>query len=210
MTKTSLIALGLGATLAAVAAAQTPAGAPRNPRIAVIDMQAISAESTLGKSYATRLEGLENEIKAEQTKKQAELTKRDAAIKALQDDLEKQASVLSAEAADKKRQDMTRLARERTAFLEDGQADLQRLRARAEDQAQQLNTEFQNKIKPIIEAVSKEKGIDILLTSQVALTINKEFDVSKDVITRVDAEAPKGPAASAPAARPSPAASPKK
>src|SRR5687768_9005371 len=121
MTKTSLIALALGATFTAAAVAQTPA-APRSPRIAVIDMQAISSDSVLGKSYATKLEALENEIKAEGTKKQAELTKKDAAIKALNDELEKQGAVLSAEAADKKRLEITKLTRERTAFLEDGQA----------------------------------------------------------------------------------------
>jgi Skp family chaperone for outer membrane proteins len=213
MTKTSLIALALGATFAGVAVAQTGApAAPRTPRIAVIDMQAISSDSALGKSYASKLETLDKEITGEGTKKQAELTKRDAAIKALQDDLEKQASVLSPEAREKKDLEIKRLARERAAFLEDGQAELQRLRARAEKEAQDLNTEFQNKIKPVIEAVSKEKGIDILLTSQVALTVNREFDISKEVIAKVDAAeaaAPKTGAASPkpPAApKPSPAA----
>jgi Skp family chaperone for outer membrane proteins len=209
MTKTSLIALALGATFTAAAVAQTPA-APRSPRIAVIDMQAISSDSVLGKSYATKLEALENEIKAEGTKKQAELTKKDAAIKALNDELEKQGAVLSAEAADKKRLEITKLTRERTAFLEDGQAELQNLRNRAEQQAQSLNGEFQNKIKPVIEAVSKEKGIDILLTSQVALTMNKEFDISKDVITRVDAAEAAAPKTGAAApAKPAAPASPK-
>ena len=211
MTKTSLIALAVSATFAAAAVAQTPAAtAARSPRIAVIDMQAISSDSALGKSYATKLEALENEIKTEGTKKQAELTKKDAAIKALNDELEKQGAVLSAEAADKKKLEITRLTRERAAFLEDGQAELQNLRNRAEQQAQTLNNEFQNKIKPVIEAVSKEKGIDILLTSQVALTMNKEFDISKDVITRVDAAeaaAPKTGAAAPP--KPATPASPK-
>lgn len=209
MTKTSLFALALGATFAATAGAQTPAAAGHSPRIAVIDMQAISSESVLGKSYATRLEALENEIKTEGTKKQAELTKRDAAIKALGDELEKQGAVLSAEAAEKKKQDITRLTRERAAFLEDGQAELQRLRARAEDQAQSLQGEFQNKIKPVIDSVSKEKGIDILLTSQVALTVNKEFDISKDVITRIDAAEASAPKTGAATPKPAPPAAPK-
>ena len=212
MTKTSLFALALSATFAAAAVAQTPAApaSARPPRIMVIDMQAISSDSALGKSYATKLEALENEIKTEGTKKQAELTKRDAAIKALNDELEKQGAVLSAEAADKKRQEITKLTRDRAAFLEDGQADLQQLRNKAEQQAQNLNGEFQNKIKPVIEAVSKEKGIDILLTSQVALTMNKEFDISKEVIARVDAAeaaAPKTGAAAPP--KPATPATPK-
>lgn len=226
MKKTFLVALGLCAS-AAVAPAQTtpaqgarPAGGPiGTPKIAVIDMQQISAESVLGKSYASKIEGLENEIKNEGTKKQGELQKMDAAIKALQEELEKQGSVLSPEAADKKRQDITKRQRDRQAFLEDGQADLQRMKERAEAQAQAMNAEFQQKIKPAIDAVAREKGIDILLTSQVALTMNQAYDISKEIIAKADeaaktagAAAPATPAAKpagpAPAA-PKPAPSPK-
>ena len=209
MKKTFLVALGLCAS-AAVALAQTTAPAPAargpigSPKIAVIDMQQISAESVLGKSYASKIEGLENEIKSEGTKKQGELQKMDAAIKALQDELDKQGSVLSPEAADKKRQDIVKRQRDRQAFLEDGQADLQRMKERAEAQAQAMNAEFQQKLKPAIDAVAKEKGIDILLTSQVALLMNQAYDISKDIIAKAD-EAAKTAAAAAPAA---PAAKP--
>jgi len=213
MKKTFLVAPFLCAS-AAVALAQTPApaqgttpaarGPIGTPKIAVIDMQQISAESVLGKSYASKIEGLENEIKSEGTKKQGELQKMDAAIKALQDELDKQGSVLSPEAADKKRQDIVKRQRDRQAFLEDGQADLQRMKERAEAQAQAMNAEFQQKLKPAIDAVAKEKGIDILLTSQVALLMNQAYDISKDIIAKAD-EAAKTAAAAAPAA---PAAKP--
>ena len=228
MKKTFLVAPFLCAS-AAVALAQTPApaqgtapaarGPIGTPKIAVIDMQQISAESVLGKSYATKIEGLENEIKNEGTKKQGELQKMDAAIKALQDELDKQGTVLSPEAADKKRQDIVKRQRDRQAFLEDGQADLQRMKERAEAQAQAMNAEFQQRIKPAIDAVAKEKGIDILLTSQVALTMNQAYDISKEIIAKAD-EAAKTAAAAAPAtpaakpagpvpAAPKPAPSPK-
>ena len=209
MKKTFLVAPFLCAS-AAVALAQTPAPAPGprgpigTPKIAVIDMQQISAESVLGKSYASKIEGLENEIKNEGTKKQSELQKMDAAIKSLQDELDKQGSVLSPEAADKKRQDIVKRQRDRQAFLEDGQADLQRMKDRAEQQAQAMNAEFQQRIKPAIDAVAREKGIDILLTSQVALTMNQAYDISKEIIAKAD-EVAKTAAAAAPAA---PAAKP--
>ena len=212
MKKTFLVVPLLCAS-AAVALAQTPApaqGTPAargpigSPKIAVIDMQQISAESVLGKSYASKIEGLENEIKSEGTKKQGELQKMDAAIKSLQDELDKQGSVLSPEAADKKRQDIVKRQRDRQAFLEDGQADLQRMKDRAEQQAQAMNAEFQQRIKPAIDAVAREKGIDILLTSQVALTMNQAYDISKEIIAKAD-EAAKTAGAAAPAA---PAAKP--
>src|SRR5262245_33665618 len=116
MKKTLLTGLLLGA--APLAWAQEA----KSPRIAVIDMTRISSESLMGKGYATELEKLQNEINSEGTKKQAELQKMDAAIKALQDELEKQSSVLSADAAEKKRQEIVKKSRDRQAFLEDGQA----------------------------------------------------------------------------------------
>jgi hypothetical protein len=85
----------------------------RGPKIAVIDMARIYSDSLLGKSYTTRIESLRNEIEAERTKKQSDLTKMDAAVKALQDDIEKQASVLSPEALEKKRQELVKKSRDR-------------------------------------------------------------------------------------------------
>jgi outer membrane protein len=182
------------------------------PKIAVIDMGRVSAESLLGKGYSAQLEAIKNEIDSEANKKQADLAKMDQAIKALQDDLEKQGSVLSPEAADKKRGEIVKKQRDRQAFLEDGQADLQKMRERAQQQAQVLNNEFQVKIKPHIDAVAKEKSIDILLDGQVTLTVNREYDISRDVIVKAD-EAEKAGKPAAPAAKPSaanpPAAAPK-
>jgi Skp family chaperone for outer membrane proteins len=169
MKKTSLMALALCATaslaLAQGAPAARPAGDTKAPRIAVIDMQRISSDSALGKTYAEKISALEKEIQTEGTKKQAE----------------------------------------RQAFLEDGQADLQRMRERAQAQAEGFNAEFQQKIRPSIEAVAKDKGIDIILRGDVALTLNDSFDISKDVIAKSD-ELNKTAAAAPAAPRPAPAA----
>jgi len=207
MSKTVIAALLLGA---ASASAQEPAATKpeaKQPRIAVIDMQRVSSESLLGKGYASQLEALRNEINSEQTKKQAELQKMDAALKALQEELEKQGSVLSEEAKEKKRQEIVKKTRDRQAFLEDGQAELQRMNERAQQQAQSLNGEFQTRIKPIIEAVAKDKGIDIIIDNQAALVMNREFDISRDVIVKADDVEKAGKASGG--AKPSPAASPR-
>jgi Skp family chaperone for outer membrane proteins len=202
MKKTFIAGLVLGAA-AQVTLAQEGKTEARTPKIAVIDMARVSAESLMGKGYAAQLEALQSDINAEGTKKQSELQKLDAAIKALQDELEKQASVLSPEAAEKKRQDIVKRGRERQAFLEDGQADLQRMREAAQQRAQALNGEFQAKIKPHIDGVARDKGIDIILDAQVALTVNKDFDISRDVIVKADdAEKAQKGAATGPAAKP--------
>lgn len=190
------------AALAAAGAALAQEPAARSPRVAVIDMARVSAESQLGKSYAAQLEKLQTEINAEATKKQTDLGKLDTALKALQEELEKQGAVLSPEARDKKQQDIVRKTRERQAFLEDGQQEINRMRERAQQQAQAINGEFQQKVRPLVEQVAKDKGLDLVLDSQVAYTINRDFDITRDVIAKADETAK--PAAAAAATPPAP------
>src|SRR5262245_30349347 len=118
MTDRALAALAFTMLAAGAAHAQQPAAAPAGPKVAVVDMNRVSAETLLGKSYAAQLETLKNEMDSEGTKKQNDLNKLDTAIRTLQEELEKQATVLSPDAADKKRQEIVKKQRERQAFLE--------------------------------------------------------------------------------------------
>jgi outer membrane protein len=157
-----------------------------SPRVAIVDMARVSAESALGKGYASQLEKLQTEIQTSVTLKSTELQKLDAAVRALEDELEKQGSVLSQEARDKNQQEIRRRSRERRAFLEDGQAEINRMRELASRQAESINNEFQTRVRPLVEQVAKEKGYDLVLDAQVAFAINKEFDITRDVIVKAD------------------------
>jgi Skp family chaperone for outer membrane proteins len=210
-----LLAAGALAQEAASPAQTAPAaaakGPTRQPRIGVIDMATVSTDSLLGKGLAAQLETLRNEINSEGTKKQAEIDKMGAQIQALQEELQKQENVLSPEAVDKKKQEIVKKERDRRAFGEDSQAEIERMKDRAQQKAQALDNEFQTKIRPHIEAVVKERGLDILLDGRVVLgAVSKEFDISQDVVIRSDdaERAQKGKGASAAPAAPKPAASP--
>ena len=191
-----------GLVALATAGVATAQEAAKAPRVGVIDMARVSAESLLGKSFAGQLEKLQNDISAEATKKQTDLGKLDAALKTLQDELEKQGAVLSQEAREKKQTEIVRMGRSRQAFLEDGQAEINRMRERAQQQAQSINNEFQLKVRPVVEQVAKDKGYDLVLDSQVAYTINKDFDITRDVIAKADEIEKARPAAAKPAAPP--------
>jgi Skp family chaperone for outer membrane proteins len=212
MRKTCLLALFLAATASPSWAQEAGKAEARTPKMAVIDLGRVSAETLLGKGFAAQLDALKNEIDSEGTKKQNELVKLDASLKALQEELEKQGSVLSPDAAERKRKEIVQKTRDRQAFLEDGQQDLQRMRERAQQQAQNLENEFQAKIKPYIDAVVKDKAIDILLDARVIQYASKEFDVSREVIVKADdaerAAKAKAPAAAAPKAPEKPAEKP--
>ncbi|MEE8218555.1 MAG: OmpH family outer membrane protein [Vicinamibacteria bacterium] len=204
MKKTFLAILALVLAAAGLAVAQE-GGTSTIAKLGVIDMARVSAESQLGKSYAAKLEKLQTDINTAAQEKQTALQKMDATIQALQEELRKQGAVLSQEARDKKQQAIVRQGRDRQAFLEDGQAEVTRMRERAQQQAQSINNEFQVKIRPIIEDVARAQGYDLVLDSQVAYTISREFDLTRAVIQKADEVLA---AAAAPADASAPAAAP--
>ena len=114
------------------ASAQTAAAPAKPIKMGVVDMQRISQESLLGKSYATRMDQLESEIRSELTKRQNQIAQIDTAIKALQDELQKQSAILSADAVEKKQQEIVKKNRDRQALAEDSQADIQRMQQAAQ------------------------------------------------------------------------------
>jgi Skp family chaperone for outer membrane proteins len=198
----------MAATSPVFAQAQTPAGKPM--KVGVVDMQRISQESLLGKGYATRMDQLESEIRSELTKRQNQVSQRDAAIKAATDDLQKQQAILSPDAVEKKQQDIVKKNRDRQALTEDSQADIQRMQQAAQAKAQEFQVEFNTKIQPILQAVGKEKGLDVILDRATIVLINTELDITRDVIVKAD-DTEKAARPAAPAAKPAetkPAATP--
>jgi len=184
MKKTFMATLAIALAVAGVAAAQE--AAVKTAKIAVIDMARVSAESAIGKSYAAQLEKLQSQISEAAAKKQTDLQAMDEAIRKLQEELQKQGAVLSAEARDKKEREIVQKNRDRQAFFEDGQAEIRRMQERAQQQAQSINNEFQVKIRPVVEQVAKDKGYDLVLDAQVAYTISRDFDLTRDVVAKAD------------------------
>ncbi len=216
MRKTLIAALALGAAATAAiaqeAAAEKPQAETRAPRIAVINLERVWTDSLLGKGYASRMEALANDIKSTETKKQAEVQKMEATLKALQEDFGKQQSLLSADVQERKRSEIEKKQRELQYFVDDSKAELEGMRQRAQKQAAEWQEEFQRRVESPIQAVAKEKAIDIIIASQAAMIINKEFEISQDVIVKADdaerAAKAKAPAAAAPKPAPAPAPKP--
>lgn len=221
MRKTLIAALALGAAATAAIAQEGAADKPkadtRAPRIAVINLEKVWADSLLGKSYAAQMEALANDIKATETKKQAEAQKMEATLKGLQEDFVKQQSLLSPDAQERKRSEIDKKQRELQHFVDDSRAELESMRQRAQKQAAEWQEEFQRRVETPIQTVAKEKGIDIIVASQAAMIINKEFEISQEVIVKADdaeraakAKAPAGASAkpAAPAAKATPAPEP--
>jgi len=187
----------LRTALALIALSGVAAQAQDSTVIAVIDLQKVTSESSMGKELAANIQKLQENLEAERAAKQSELQTRQTEIQNLRDELAKQRGVLSAEAVETKMTELRRMEREAQAYVEDGQLELQRLEERANQQAQQAQEDYRQKLRPHIEAAATAKGVDILLDRSVILFAKPEFDISADVVERANAGA-------APAAQPQP------
>jgi Skp family chaperone for outer membrane proteins len=205
MTRTLVPALVVGAVLCTVVPGVTAAplaqeppkpaaearpdakGEVRSARIFVVDVEAIWKNSLLGKRLAAQLQEKQNEISSLGNKKNAELQKLSNEIKTMEEELQKQAGVLSPEVVEKRQRDVNKKKRDAQDFLEEGQQELDRLRQALQEQDARLKAEFLQKINPHIETVAKEKRVDVLLHSQaVLLPPARDFDLSPEVIVKVD------------------------
>jgi outer membrane protein len=170
----------------ALSGAQESGQAAPVPKIGVVDVERIYADSLLGKSYASKLEALENDIKQETNKKQADIEKLNKELSAANEDYQKQKSVLSEDALSEKEQEILNKTRSRDAMVEDGRRELERMQRSAQQQAQIFMNEFQNKLLPHIKAATQERGLDLLFDRRVVFHVADRYDISSDVIARVD------------------------
>ncbi len=158
------------------------------PKIALIDANRLFGESKLGKSYAAKIEELNQKIRNLQQEKEAGAAQQSAELTALREELQKQDASMSAADRTEKLQQIRAKERDLQAFVEDGRVEIQTLQQRVQEQAQGLHNEYQSKMRPHIGAVATEKGIDFLIDAAVTLQLNQTYDITGDVIAHADAE----------------------
>ena len=188
--------------LGAQAFAQQPpvvAAAPAPPplRMAFVDLQRVAAESTEGKAANAKVSALTQTKSGDITAKQKQL-------EGDQQKLQQGGAVLNDATRGQLQKEVDRLTVEIDRAQQDAQAEVQEL------QQQQLAA-FQDKLRPVVEALVKELGVGLLFSAgdAGAIYIDPSLDITAEVIKRFDAASTSKPAAAAPAptAKP-PAAAP--
>lgn len=157
-------------------------------KYAFVNVQLVAARSVEGKVAAEK-------IKVVQEQKSRELQEKNKALQSDQQKLEQGGSVLSDQARAQLQANIERQQRDLQRFTEDAQQDVQAL-------AEQVETEFNRKLTPIIDRVAKQKGVHFVFNAQQSGLIWAEpgMDLTAEVIQAFDT-----PAAAAPAAAPAPA-----
>lgn len=163
--------LGLVLTVAVLAAAASA----QTIKIGVVDSQKILENSIEGKRVIAQLEEKGRSL-------QTELSKIADQIKLLENKLTTQRLTLTDEAAAQIQADLERKRTEQKRQAEDASREGQELQYR-------LYNKVQNELIPVIEAVGKEKGLDVVLdlARSGAVYYNPVADLTSEIIRRYDA-----------------------
>ena len=152
-----------------------PAFAQDAPRLGAISLAYVARSSKAGKSALAEIEKFVKQKQSEVAVKAAELEQQ-------QVELQKKGVGLSPRAVGdlQKAFDRSRLDFER--FQHDAQADIERMQ-------QKFDAEFRVRLAPIIDAVSKEKGLQFVFGLEQAAIVwwSPAGDISEEVVKRLDA-----------------------
>ncbi len=144
-------------------------------RIAVVNSNEVLQKSTEGKKVMAQLQ-------SKDSKAAADIAKMDEDIRILETRLNTQRLTLTQESLIQMQADLERMRTDRVRYAEDMSREIQ-------DLQQRLFVRIQSELLPIIEAVGKEKNLDLIfdLDRSGAIYFNPITDLTAEIIQRYDA-----------------------
>jgi outer membrane protein len=159
--------------------ARPPVPFPQDSKMAFVNLQRVATESIEGKVSTAKVSAL---IQS----KQNEGNDRNKTLQANQQKLDQSGSVLSDAARAQLQKEIERQQTEIQRFQQDAQSEIT-------DLQQQLQTEFINKITPVLDAVATERKLQVLFNASDAgfAWVDPGLDLTDDVIQKLDAASAK-------------------
>jgi len=185
----SLVAFAtvLLATVGAVVSSAPPAAAQKlpTPVIMVVDTQLVMRDSTAVKD-------LQQQAETQRTQLEQQAKSQEEGLRTESQDLTRQRTVLSAEAFAQKRQ---QLEQKYAKFQYDISSKLDELDARYSRGISQVEVE----LVKIADQLAAERGANMVLPKTTLLLVHKDFEVTSEVLTRLNRSLPKMPLPTVPA-----------
>jgi outer membrane protein len=165
-----------GAQAPAPVALLPPAPFPVGAKIGFVNLQAIAQNTTDGKAAAAR-------VQKTAADKQTEAGNRAKALQANQTKLQAQGTVMTDTARAQLEKEIAQQQRDNDRFEQDAQAEINDLQT-------QLQNDFQKKLFPILEDLTKEKGLWAMFSAADAGVIwwDPGLDFTVEAIKRMDAK----------------------
>ena len=141
-------------------------------KLAVVDIQKVLNDSEAGKKAKTDLETL---IKS----KQAHIDEKGNTIEKMKIEIEKQASVLSADARKAKEDEMEKMIREYQRLVQDSQAELKKKEG-------ELTEAILKQINELVIKIGKAEGYTIIMEKGTVVYADTQMDITDTVIKNFD------------------------
>jgi len=141
-------------------------------RIGIINAQRLLQETARGKAVSAKIENVGKDKRIQAQALQAEIVK-------LEKDIASPALNISTK--EKKALDLQNKKTELKRFIEDSDAEIQRL------SQIELGT-LQEEIKPIIQKVGQQKGLTVIMEITVVAYFDETADITNDVIKMMDSQ----------------------
>ena len=161
--------------VAVLAFTVTPAFAQDATRVGAVSLAYVARSSKAGKSALAEIDKFVKQKQSEAAAKAVELEKQRLGLQKTAIGLSPRAVADLQKAFEKSRVEFER-------FQQDVQADIERLQ-------NTFDAEFRVKLAPIIDAVSKEKGLQFVFGLEQAAIVwwSPTVDISEEVVKRLDA-----------------------
>jgi outer membrane protein len=146
------------------------AGASDAARIGCIDFQKVLNESDMGKQSKADLEML---IKS----KQIAIDEKGRTIEKMRSEIEKQVSVLSAEAKKSKEEEHEKLVREYQRLVQDAQAEVKK-------KEMELTDTIIREVRELVEKFGEEGSFTVIIEKGMAIYSSKTIDLTDSVLKK--------------------------
>jgi Skp family chaperone for outer membrane proteins len=167
------------AALAAIAATAAGAAPPPAvvPKIVVFDERALMQFSKAGQDIQRQVQGFAKQL-------QNEKDSTEKSLQAESQQLQQQVAILAPDVRQKRIEAFQKKAA-------GAQAALQRKAQQVDGGMQQAQRQISNELRPILQQIMKERGANMVVLKQtILLADNNSFDITGDVITRLNAKLP--------------------
>lgn len=164
--------LALCSVLLAVSFLPAYLPAAETAKFGAVDIQKVLNDSETGKKAKSDLEVL---IRS----KQVTIDEKGKAIEKMKADIEKQASVLSAEARKSKEDELEKQVREYQRLVQDSQAEIKKKEAEFTDS-------ILKDIRDIIEKIGEQEGYTLIIERGMVIYSNKGIDITDIVLKKYD------------------------
>lgn len=153
-----------------------PVPFPEGAKIAFVNFDYVAQTSDEGKAMITKLQEM-------QKKKTAELADRNKKLEDARKKLADQATVMNEQARAQAEREIEKMERDLQYAQQDATSEFNEF-------SQKIQNEFGQKIRPLLEAIAKEKGLHLVLRAvpEVIAWANDGIDISDELVARLNAQ----------------------